>query len=212
MAIENNIAASQPKVFQPLPRQDTRRPIADFTSKARPARQDTLALPPTEPPRTREAVETARPTPPAPMFPRTVEREAPIPAAARAAAGAPKPRTAEAAVPVRLNTLLQEARGREVVARIKQTGGLQTAIPAPKVAPAQGSVERAPIAPARVMEPAAAPAPARPRFAAMNSVAQEITQLSARQAMQTQVRDRGVAENASAGRTRSNRTLIDQRV
>ena len=210
MAIENNIAAASPKVFQPLPRQDTRRPIADFTSKARPARQDTLALPPTEPARTRETAPTALPLPPAPMFPRRVERETPVPASERAPASTPKPQ--EAAVPIRLNALMQEARGRELVAKIKQTGGLQTREPAARVAPVQASVERAPVAPGRVLEPANAPAPTRPRFEAMATVSQEITQLSARQAMQTQVRDRGVAENASAGRTRANRTLIDQRV
>ena len=219
MAIENNIAASQPKIFQPLPRQDSRRPIADFTSKSRPAVQNTLARPATEPARVREAVQTPSALPPAPMFPRTVQRESPMPAAARAAANAPRPRTPEApapteqaAVPVRLNALMREARGREMVARIRQTGGLQTTEPAPRVAPSRASVERAPVAQAGTAEPANAITPARPRFQAMATVSREITQLNARQSMQNTVRDRGVAENASAGRNRASRTLIDQRV
>jgi len=212
MAIESNIAATTPKVFQPLPRHDTNRPIADFAGKSRPAAQNSLALPPTEPARTRETAPTALPLPPAPAFPRRVQRETPVPAADRALVNAPRPHAQEGAVPVRLNALMQEARGREAVARIRQTGGLQTREPAPRIAPQQAAVERAPVAPARVLEPAAAPAVTRPRFQALATVSQEITQLSARQAIQNQVRDRGVAENASAGRTRASRTLIDQRV
>ena len=219
MAIENSIAAQQPQVFQPLPRQNTRRPLADFTSKARPAEQNSLALPPTRPAPAREALPADRPTPAAPMFPRTVERDTPVPAAARAAANAPRPHAPEApapegrgAVPVRLNALMQEARGREAVANIRQAGGLQVRQPAARVAPSITSVERAPVAPARVLEPANAPATARPRFQALNAVSQEITQLNARQAIQNTVRDRGAAENAAAGRNRASRTLIDQRV
>jgi len=219
MAIENSLNAQQTKVFQPLPRQDTRRPIADFTGKNRPSAQKSLALPQTGTARPPEAQQTAAPLPPPPMFTRRVEREAPIPAAVRAAANAPKPRTPEApppteraAVPVRLNDLMQQSRGREVVAKIKQAGGLQTREPAPRVAPVRASVERATVAPVRNLEPATAPTPVRPRFQAMNSVSQEITQLTARQTMQNQVRDRGVAENAGANRARASRTLIDQRV
>jgi len=219
MAIENNIAATQPKVFQPLPRQDTRRSLTDFTGKSRPAPQKSLALPVQEPAKARATAQTAQALPPAPMFPRQVEREAPMPAAIRAAANAPKPRTQEApsptaraGVPIQLNALMREARGREVVANIKQTGGLQTAAPANRVAPAKASVERAPVAVARTLESAGASAPVRPRFQAMAAVSQEITQLNARQTLQNTVRDRGVAENAGAGRVRAARTLIDQRV
>jgi len=211
------ISAGNAPAFQPLPRRETARPLAEFAPRFQAA---------TEPVSASTANQVA-PLPAAPLFARQVAREAP-----RAAPNIPppaaeltaRPMAERGAVPERLTGLLQAERGRAALTARRPLAATAirplpeapqrplTAQPEPtpaREAPVRlNTLARSPATPA--LEPAGAPA--RPRFARMAAVSQEIQQLNARQTFESAVRDRTVKEDGGTGARRVQRTILDQRV